>query len=213
MPKRHRQLWVKDLPKVPTWWLERESNPDERRWLYQSATNAPHNTNNIHTYNLERESNPWPFDSTKAHITHTTYIQYNTYIPNLVHQVNPGLCDLVLDWSGLSGDSWTLILTPNRNSLNSIKTVQDELTYILTIWTKPSHTFLFPDPELPASRNCRISGFSITSGLTVSFCLYMRQTQRWPLGISVQILRTAFVVFRIQSRKKSNSHINSDEQL
>ena len=25
--KRHRQLWVKDLPKVPTWRLERESNP------------------------------------------------------------------------------------------------------------------------------------------------------------------------------------------
>ena len=24
--KRHRQLWVKDLPKVPTWWLERKSN-------------------------------------------------------------------------------------------------------------------------------------------------------------------------------------------
>ena len=27
MPKRRRQLWVKDLPKVPTWRLERESNP------------------------------------------------------------------------------------------------------------------------------------------------------------------------------------------
>ena len=26
-PKHHRQLWVKDLPKVPTWQLERESNP------------------------------------------------------------------------------------------------------------------------------------------------------------------------------------------
>ena len=26
-PKRHRQLRAKDLPKVPTWWLERESNP------------------------------------------------------------------------------------------------------------------------------------------------------------------------------------------
>ena len=25
-PKRHRQLWVKDLPKVPTWRLERDSN-------------------------------------------------------------------------------------------------------------------------------------------------------------------------------------------
>ena len=28
-PTRHRQLWVKDLPKVSTWQLERESNP----WL------------------------------------------------------------------------------------------------------------------------------------------------------------------------------------
>ena len=26
-PKRHRQLFVKDLPKVPTWRLEWESNP------------------------------------------------------------------------------------------------------------------------------------------------------------------------------------------
>src|SRR6218665_2247552 len=26
-PKRHRQLQVKDLPKVPTWRLERDSNP------------------------------------------------------------------------------------------------------------------------------------------------------------------------------------------
>jgi len=26
-PKHHRQLWVKDLPKVPTWGLERDSNP------------------------------------------------------------------------------------------------------------------------------------------------------------------------------------------
>ena len=26
-PKRHRQLWVKDLPKVPTWPLKRDSYP------------------------------------------------------------------------------------------------------------------------------------------------------------------------------------------
>ena len=26
-PKRYRQLQVKDFPKVPTWWLERDSNP------------------------------------------------------------------------------------------------------------------------------------------------------------------------------------------
>ena len=30
--KRHRQLWVKDLPKVPTWRLERESNPRPSGW-------------------------------------------------------------------------------------------------------------------------------------------------------------------------------------
>src|SRR6218665_3191299 len=37
-PKRHRQLWVKDLPKVPTWRLERDSNlpPFGRK-----ATNQP----------------------------------------------------------------------------------------------------------------------------------------------------------------------------
>jgi len=31
-PKSHRQLWVKDLPKVPTWRLERESNPRPSGW-------------------------------------------------------------------------------------------------------------------------------------------------------------------------------------
>ena len=31
-PKCHRQLWVKDLPKVPTWRLERESNPRTSGW-------------------------------------------------------------------------------------------------------------------------------------------------------------------------------------
>jgi len=32
MPKHHRQLWVKFLPKVPSWWLERESNPWPFGW-------------------------------------------------------------------------------------------------------------------------------------------------------------------------------------
>ena len=34
-PKRYRQLQVKDLPKVPTWWLERVSNsrPSGRKAL------------------------------------------------------------------------------------------------------------------------------------------------------------------------------------
>src|SRR6218665_3830618 len=36
MPKRHRQLQVKDLSKVPTWRLERDSNP---RPLGRKATN------------------------------------------------------------------------------------------------------------------------------------------------------------------------------
>ena len=34
-PKRYRQLWVKDLPKVPTWWLEWDSN------LQHSGRKAP----------------------------------------------------------------------------------------------------------------------------------------------------------------------------
>ena len=40
-PKRQRQLWVKDFSKVPTWRLERESNP----WPFGTkglySTNAP----------------------------------------------------------------------------------------------------------------------------------------------------------------------------
>ena len=37
-PKRHRQLRVKDLPKVPTWQLERDSNP---RPFGRKAPNLP----------------------------------------------------------------------------------------------------------------------------------------------------------------------------
>src|SRR6218665_957536 len=37
-PKRHMQLQVKDLPKVPMWRLERDSNP---RPFRQKATNLP----------------------------------------------------------------------------------------------------------------------------------------------------------------------------
>ena len=40
-PKRPRQLWVKDLPNVPTWRLEWDSNPRppiDRNQLYQCAT-------------------------------------------------------------------------------------------------------------------------------------------------------------------------------
>src|SRR6218665_1532219 len=37
-PKYHRQLRVKDLPKVPMWWLERESNP---RPFGRKVTNLP----------------------------------------------------------------------------------------------------------------------------------------------------------------------------
>ena len=37
-PKRHRQLRVKDLVKVPTWLLERDSNP---RPFRRNATNLP----------------------------------------------------------------------------------------------------------------------------------------------------------------------------
>src|SRR6218665_3057337 len=37
-PKHHRQLRVKDLPKIPAWQLERDSNP---RPFGQKATNLP----------------------------------------------------------------------------------------------------------------------------------------------------------------------------
>src|SRR6218665_301935 len=42
-PKRHRQLRFKDLPKVPTWPLERDSNPrpsGQRLRLYQGAATS-----------------------------------------------------------------------------------------------------------------------------------------------------------------------------
>ena len=38
---RHRQLWVKDLPKVPTWRLERELNPWPSGW--KLSTQPMHN--------------------------------------------------------------------------------------------------------------------------------------------------------------------------
>ena len=38
--KRHRQLWVKDLPKVPTWRLERESNPRPSGWKLMACFQA-----------------------------------------------------------------------------------------------------------------------------------------------------------------------------
>src|SRR6218665_3703754 len=37
-PKSHRQLQVKDLPRVPTWLLEQDSNP---RPFERKATNLP----------------------------------------------------------------------------------------------------------------------------------------------------------------------------
>ena len=37
-PKRYRQLQVKDLPKVPTWWPERDSN---QRFSGRKAPNLP----------------------------------------------------------------------------------------------------------------------------------------------------------------------------
>jgi len=44
--KRHRQLWVKDLSKVPTWWLERESNS----WAFgrKAPTLPMHHTHILH---------------------------------------------------------------------------------------------------------------------------------------------------------------------
>ena len=39
--KRHRQLWAKNLPKVPTWRLEQESNPRPFRTIGIDSTNEP----------------------------------------------------------------------------------------------------------------------------------------------------------------------------
>ena len=38
----HRQLQVKDLPMVPTWWLERESNPRPSGWKSSSQPRRHH---------------------------------------------------------------------------------------------------------------------------------------------------------------------------
>jgi len=40
--KRHMELWVKDLPKVPTWWLERESNPWPSGWKLSTQPMCHH---------------------------------------------------------------------------------------------------------------------------------------------------------------------------
>ena len=46
-PKHHRQLRVKDLPKVPTWRLERDSNP---RPFGRKVTNLPMSHHAPHIY-------------------------------------------------------------------------------------------------------------------------------------------------------------------
>src|SRR6218665_675031 len=50
-PKRHRQLRVKDLPKVPTWRLERDSNPQpfgRKVTNLPMSLHAPQNYTSIH---------------------------------------------------------------------------------------------------------------------------------------------------------------------
>src|SRR6218665_2870736 len=46
----HRQLQVKDLHKVPTWRLERESNPLYLRLKVIDSTNAPPRPTKFHSY-------------------------------------------------------------------------------------------------------------------------------------------------------------------
>src|SRR6218665_2954260 len=46
-PKRHRQLRVKDLPKVPTWRLKRDSKP---RSFGRTASNLPMNHHAPHVH-------------------------------------------------------------------------------------------------------------------------------------------------------------------
>jgi len=41
-PKRNRQLWVEDLPKVPKWRLEREADPPPYGWKLNQCATASH---------------------------------------------------------------------------------------------------------------------------------------------------------------------------
>src|SRR6218665_746535 len=66
----HRQLQVQDLPKVPTWRLERESNPDlpvESHRLNQGATTS-HNHNRL-TLDLDPLACRFCFAQAPVHIT------------------------------------------------------------------------------------------------------------------------------------------------
>ena len=55
MPKRYRQLWVNDFPKVPTWWLELNSNlrPSGRK-----TPNLPLSHHAPHTF-IYMYIHPW----------------------------------------------------------------------------------------------------------------------------------------------------------
>jgi len=64
MPKHHRQLQAKDLPKLPTWRLERDSNPQP---FAQKATNLPIS---LHT---------------SQYIHYTIYTLYNIYIIRYIY--------------------------------------------------------------------------------------------------------------------------------
>ena len=54
MPKRYRQLQVKDLPKVPTWRLEQDSNPWPSLKGIDSTNAPPHSTIQYNTIQYKK---------------------------------------------------------------------------------------------------------------------------------------------------------------
>ena len=71
MPKRHRQLWVKDLPKVPTCRLERESNP----WPFgRKASTLPMRHTCPTTLNTKKAQNVKSVIIPQLTIIHPTYL-------------------------------------------------------------------------------------------------------------------------------------------
>ena len=59
MPKRHRQLRLKDLPKVLTWRLKQDSNPRPFGWKAKNLPMSQHVPQCILTY--VAPSSPWSY--------------------------------------------------------------------------------------------------------------------------------------------------------
>ena len=92
-PKRHRQLWVKDLPKVPTWRLERDLNP---RPFGRKAPNLPlsHHAPFINPFLCDKLNNLPSIDQFNPKSIHKyLYMTINSSISSIlpsIHQlINP----------------------------------------------------------------------------------------------------------------------------